>query len=693
MAGRKLQKEIEMVFKKVDDGVLVFEQIWDKVYSAATAAQKEKYEGDLKKEIKKLQRLRDQIKSWQGDSSIKDKSKLDSYRKLIESKMEKFKVCEKETKTKAFSKEGLALDRTDPKEKAKQDVSDWVAEAISKLGDQRDELEAEIESLGTTRKGKKGGAAAERVVSLQQVMERHNHHADMLEKVLRAVCNETITPEQVDDIKDGIEYYIESNQDPDFMEDDTMYDELDLDQIPATATIASKADNEDEADVGEPEKTPSGSGSAAAGNNTNGGTSNSKMSTTAKRAATRQEKAEAAREAKSNSATSNNASSKSTGFSSSKSSGPVATGNTSGGGKDIKAANGAMASSEVARSPSSPPQMAFSSVVKGTAGGASVIASSAVAGAPSAVSKILPSLAQHPDTAPNLDSTGLASSKASSTARAAGVQSGHLAQPAQSSSAVDMHQGGTDQGRSAPPSVIGGAIKPGSAARGSALPSTAAGVGAKPAFGNTADSSIPPPSAIGSIPGALSAAHAAPSSASSAPAAPRGDDGGSNLVNDLAFSSSALDKAFEFELPLSMEGELALLRKKERVSGFAGTSGPQRVPTPSCFPQTVAPVFETEAIFNRFVQDTLFFIFYYQPGKYHQYLAAKELKKQSWRFHKKYCTWFQRHDEPRIATEEFEQGTYVYFDYVLKDDLDAGWIQRFKSDFTFEYAFLEDELQ
>ena len=28
-------------------------------------------------------------------------------RKLIENKMEKFKVCEKETKTKAFSKEGL----------------------------------------------------------------------------------------------------------------------------------------------------------------------------------------------------------------------------------------------------------------------------------------------------------------------------------------------------------------------------------------------------------------------------------------------------------------------------------------------------------------------------------------------------------------------------------------------------------
>lgn len=49
MASRKLQGEIERVLKKVDEGVQIFEQIWDKVYSAATTAQKEKYEGDLKK--------------------------------------------------------------------------------------------------------------------------------------------------------------------------------------------------------------------------------------------------------------------------------------------------------------------------------------------------------------------------------------------------------------------------------------------------------------------------------------------------------------------------------------------------------------------------------------------------------------------------------------------------------------------
>ena len=45
----------------------------------------EKYEEDLKKEIKKLQRLRDQIKTWLASGEIKDKTSLMENRKLIES--------------------------------------------------------------------------------------------------------------------------------------------------------------------------------------------------------------------------------------------------------------------------------------------------------------------------------------------------------------------------------------------------------------------------------------------------------------------------------------------------------------------------------------------------------------------------------------------------------------------------------
>lgn len=88
------------------EGVETFEDIWQKVHNANNSNPKvlvsettlvlgeaecehvysfqEKYESDLKKEIKKLQRLRDQIKSWIASAEIKDKSALLENRRLIE---------------------------------------------------------------------------------------------------------------------------------------------------------------------------------------------------------------------------------------------------------------------------------------------------------------------------------------------------------------------------------------------------------------------------------------------------------------------------------------------------------------------------------------------------------------------------------------------------------------------------------
>lgn len=76
--------EIDRCLKKVTEGVETFEDIWQKVHNATNSNQKEKYEADLKKEIKKLQRLRDQIKAWIASAEIKDKSSLLEYRRLIE---------------------------------------------------------------------------------------------------------------------------------------------------------------------------------------------------------------------------------------------------------------------------------------------------------------------------------------------------------------------------------------------------------------------------------------------------------------------------------------------------------------------------------------------------------------------------------------------------------------------------------
>ena len=52
--------------------------------ASTNQTQKEKLETDLKTQIKKLQRMRDQIKTWVASNDIKDKSVLLENRKLIE---------------------------------------------------------------------------------------------------------------------------------------------------------------------------------------------------------------------------------------------------------------------------------------------------------------------------------------------------------------------------------------------------------------------------------------------------------------------------------------------------------------------------------------------------------------------------------------------------------------------------------
>lgn len=67
----------------------------------------------------------------------------------------------------------------------------------------------------------------------------------------------------------------------------------------------------------------------------------------------------------------------------------------------------------------------------------------------------------------------------------------------------------------------------------------------------------------------------------------------------------------------------------------------------------------------------LFFPLHLQGTKA-QYLAAKALKKQSWRFHTKYMMWFQRHEEPKTITDEYEQVSFTSGE--LKDVSKICWL-------------------
>lgn len=232
MAHRKLQQEIDRVFKKINEGLDIFDSYYERHESCTNnPSQKEKLESDLKREVKKLQRLREQIKSWQSSPEIKDKDSLLEYRRSVETAMEKYKAVEKASKEKAYS--NISLKKSDtlgPQEKEIKEVSDYLSQEIDELERQYEAAQIEIDRLIVLNKKKKTASAAndEKKDQLKALQLRYRWHQQQMELALRLLANEELDPQKVNAIKDDIRYFIESNREPDFVEDETIYDTLDL---------------------------------------------------------------------------------------------------------------------------------------------------------------------------------------------------------------------------------------------------------------------------------------------------------------------------------------------------------------------------------------------------------------------------------------------------------------------------------
>lgn len=68
----------------------------------------------------------------------------------------------------------------------------------------------------------------DRLEELKLLLERHRYHIVQLETLMRMLDNGTVEVYKIRKIKEDIEYYIESCQDPDFEENEFLYDDLDL---------------------------------------------------------------------------------------------------------------------------------------------------------------------------------------------------------------------------------------------------------------------------------------------------------------------------------------------------------------------------------------------------------------------------------------------------------------------------------
>ncbi|EHM99749.1 Not5p [Saccharomyces cerevisiae x Saccharomyces kudriavzevii VIN7] len=210
MSQRKLQQDIDKLLKKVKEGIEDFDDIYEKFQSTdpSNSSHREKLESDLKREIKKLQKHRDQIKTWLSKEDVKDKqSVLMTNRRLIENGMERFKSVEKLMKTKQFSKEALTNPDIikDPRELKKRDQVMFIHDCLDELQKQVEQSEAQENEEQT---------------------ERHEFHIANLENILKKLQNNEMDPEPVEEFQDDIKYYVENNSDPDFIEYDTIYEDM-----------------------------------------------------------------------------------------------------------------------------------------------------------------------------------------------------------------------------------------------------------------------------------------------------------------------------------------------------------------------------------------------------------------------------------------------------------------------------------
>ena len=144
--------------------------------------------------------------------------------------MEKFKAVEKAMKTKAYSKEGLsAAAKLDPKEQAKVDCIEFLSNSVDELEQQIEALEAESEQISATmKKGKSQQAKAERIAEIEEFIEKHKWHQGKLELIRRSLENGGVETDQVMELEENIKYYLTDGMNEDYMDDEEMYDELEL---------------------------------------------------------------------------------------------------------------------------------------------------------------------------------------------------------------------------------------------------------------------------------------------------------------------------------------------------------------------------------------------------------------------------------------------------------------------------------
>ena len=563
--------------------------------------------------------------------------------------MERFKAVEKEMKTKAFSKEGLsAAAKLSPEEQAKADTCDFLSTMVEQLEQQIEALEAEETTLlATAKKGKKDTGKSDRLGEIHSITERHKWHQGKLEQALRLLENGNLEVEQISGIEEGIKYYVEENQSIDFNEDEELYEDLNLDDDEAGLANGNDNDKLSSQDTQSIQEETSENADARS-------TSTGKQKSTSVSEST----GPAARRP------SNAVKSPLPALATLHTPLPTVTNGapkdnmkpaplpTRPPGETLKYASAAAAAAasdknNVGIAPLPPPPVPLAQ--------ANLPSSSLPA-----PSRPKSSTTTSPEPAPSIPSAVDSAVHAKASAPSVTQISSPAAVPLQSASPPTTRVEPSSTQR---PEVT----KPAGPSQG---PSESISRNAEPISKPT-----PVERAVERPPPGLSKPNAFPSATAQEPPQTNGEiTKEEESVFHLPSCFQDLVHAYEATRNRTASVDSPAVQRLLNASHLSCPNAldadrprhykPEvKFKTPSYYPQEPFMYMDDPSLYSKVDTDTLFYVFYYRQNTYQQYMAAKTLKSQSWRFHKQYQTWFQRHEEPKTITEEYEQGTYRFFDY------------------------------
>lgn len=514
-------------------------------------------------------------------------------------------------KTKAFSKEGLSqTGKQDPREKEREDLCDYLSDHLDEIQRILESLEAEEAQLQVAvKKSKRDTAKTNRLSDISVISERFKWHEGKLELLRRALQNDSVEAGQVSELKSDIEFLISDGQVADFEgENDAMYDEFDLESEEAHFGMNNDNDKISSQDAqsvpGDPEPEQQKI------------TKVKSEPITATRRPSTQHK------------------------------GPLLPNATQ------------TTSASPSMLPPLPKDTSMKPAPLPTRPPGETLKYASAAAAAAASDKAGVGIAPLPP--PPIASTTSAATPPPPAAPA-------LVKTSAATSPIPVHAQAVEKATPSTPSNID--------------TSTNADQSKSPTLSQTSTNAP---------------VVSAPSSVPPTPAMENPED----LANPIIASESTNGDAFEhgdedepiYHLPSGLQDlvqslETTKARKTSNISSpsfqrmlaASRDNAPEpsdadrprhyrpsfRYNTPAWYPQIPLSQFDDPRMYEngKIEPDTLFYTFYYRQGTYQQYLAAKALKSQSWRFHKQYQTWFQRHEEPKTITEEYEQGTYRFFDY------------------------------